>query len=326
MLSTAMDRETAPTGASTRQVASTVVSNTANNVEMTSRILQSRYETTLANTSPTQKLELTPFSSTPVQQTSRTQTQSSRLYSNMPPMKLTAPLPSLIPTKSIYAIDTSHILTTSQNSESQLIRTNSTAATGLSPLLTSTNTLNSGTVLVTNSASTLKATFSQNQMDVASVHSPLVVSPASSKTDLLLTLAASSTPIATPATGKSLNTGGIASEPAAMVGGQSAAATPLGILGSRDSHMTSGTAESSNSVSVAVVVEAASSRPLIQPSSVVVTDDTNKYKRVSHNTIVLMGNCNLVMLHNTMLCHIYDFLLCLVAHVIFFAGSKFFLL
>ena len=331
MLSTAMYRETAPTGTSTRHVASTVVSSTANNVEMTSRILQSRYETALANTSPTQKLKPTPFSSTPVQQTSRTQAQSSHLYSNMPPMKLTAPLPSLIPTKSIDTIDTSQILTTSQNSESQLIHTNSTAATGLSPLLTSTNTLNSGTVLVTNSASTLKATFSQNQMDMASVHSPLVVSPASSKKDLLLTVTASSTPIATPATGKSSSTGGIASEPAAMVGGHSAAATPLGLLGSRDSHMTSstghmtsgtghmtsGTAESSNSVSIAVVVEPTSSRPLIQPSSVVVTDDTNKHKRVSHNTLVLMGNCNLVMLHNTMLCHIYDFLLCLVAHVIF---------
>ena len=71
--------------------------------------------------------------------------------------------------------------------------------------------------------------------------------------------------------------------------------------------MTSGTAESSNSLSIAVVVEPTSSRPLIQPSSVVVTDDTNKHKQVSHNTIVLTGNCNLVMLHNTMLCHIYDF-------------------
>ena len=308
--SAAVSEKTTPTRPHTAApVASNIVTNTANNVGVATRIPQSSpgYETVT-----TRVIQPTPFSNTPVQKTSKIQAQSSRSFSELP--STTASILASIST----ATKTPALLTLtlpqsmSGAADSTLINPSTAATRVHSQVLPSTNSPTTSAGVSKpysspkvsavdpsrlSSTNTLKTSAAMSQLTsspvVAPVQSALVV-PASSPTEV-------PTLIATPRESTSAH-GSTTIQPVPVDGGQIAAATPL--VGSHDGHMTSTataaatplvgshdghTASASQKIlsrnsdmagGSLVAVSITSLRLEIQPSLVVVNNEGNNYKKV----------------------------------------------
>ena len=311
--SAAVSEKTTPTRPHTAApVASNIVPNTANNVGVATRRPQSGpgYETVT-----THVIQPTSFSSTPVQKTSKIQTQSSRLFSELPSATASI-LASISTTTKTPALLT---LTSAQSmsgaADSTLLNPSTAATRVPSQLLPSTNspTTSAGVSKPTSSpihttnvsavhpsrlssTNALKTSATTSQLTsspvVASVQSTLVVS-ASSPTEV----PTSSALIATPRKSTSI-------QPVPVDGGQIAAATPLveshdghmtstataaatRLVGSHDGHTASASQKtlSRNSDMAGgslVAVSTTSLRLEIQPSLVVVNNEGSNYKKVKN--------------------------------------------